>query len=241
MKITKSTLKKLIKEELSRISEADVLDLSKYRKDKEASEPKDAETAPAEPEAASDKGNGSVDPNQLHDARHKKALIQGMAELGKIVGELNSPYYDQDLKTREAGTGKGTPTASETIEAVLPILAKYNKLGKDPHGRELTVNFASVLNDTGGLLNDCKTAFGNAAGESLNFLNSKGIRKVRVNAISAIFDWFLQQLKKYRTYILAQIAKKFPEQQTQFDKQMAAFNRSMDRQQRTADKRQRDI
>ena len=238
MKVTKSYLKQIIKEEISRISEADVLDLSKYRKDKEASEPKDTDVTTAEPETATDKGDQYVNPNKMHDARHKKALIQGMAELGKIVGELNKPYYDQDLKVREAGTGIQTPSVNDTIEAILPILAKYNKLGKDPHGRELSVNFARIDSE---LLNDCKTAFGNAAGEVLNFLTPKGIRKVRVNAISAIFDWLIELLKKNHTYILAQIAKRFPEQLTQFDKQMTAFKRSMDRQQRAADKRQRDI
>lgn len=235
MKITKSYLKQLIKEELGRVLEADVLDLSKYRKEQPAEKPNEEEPPVDKPEST------YVNPNEMHDARYKKALIQGMAELGKTLGELHKPYFDQDQKTREASTGIKSPSANDIIEASLPIIAKYHNIGKDPHGRELSVNFGSVLDAGGDTLQKCETAFGNAAGEYLNFLNSRGIRTVRVKGISSIFKFTLEQLKKHRQYILAQIAKRYPAQLTQFDKGMQNFWRSMDRQRRAADRRQRDI
>jgi len=216
MKITKSYLKQIIKEELSRFEEGEVIDA--------ADRFKQAGGRPAE-----EPSDSFVNPNEMKTAKRKKEILDAYGKMGDKLGQLYKPYFDQPPEKREQGEGAiKYDQIWDIVDAAQAEIWPNESLMS-----RLDVKYGADFQEK------CRNAFNSAASQHLTFLSKQGTKKVRVQAIEQILKAVEERLNK--TGYEHILSKKYPDKAPPIYHQMNKFRASLDRQQRAADKRQRDI
>jgi hypothetical protein len=180
MKITRNHIKSLVLEEMRRLNEGDVFDLSKYRQAKQSS----SEETPKEPEQPPATKGGEeedyfIDPNKMKTAKHKRVILGAFKELGDRLGKLYKPFYDDIENIPE----EKRPQLKKELFEKLKVIAE-DVQAEIWQNENILTNIKTSYGDE--FLEKCREAFTHAAAFHLNYLSKIGVRKTYHNAIKYV-------------------------------------------------------